>query len=136
MTLPASWPLCAVGAGTGPPLAKAASWASKSLSPVAPLPDDDWYVATTTRLTRARSCSGLTATVSGIATQLGLATMRFGMLLRAAALTSGTTSGTSGSMRHAEELSTTMAPALAAMGLNSRLIDDGVLDRTRSTPLN
>src|SRR5262249_20794712 len=52
------------------------------------------------------------------------------------ALTSGTTSGTSGSMRHALELSTTTAPAFAAIGLYSRLIIAGVLDRTRSTPAN
>ncbi len=51
-----------------------------------------------------------------IVVQLGLATMPFGVESRAAALTSGTTSGTSGSMRHAEELSTTMAPASATRG--------------------
>src|SRR5262245_62126767 len=39
-------------------------------------------------------------------------------------------------MRQAEELSTTTAPALAAIGLNSRLTDDGVLESTRSTPAN
>src|SRR5205814_1626832 len=44
------------------------------------------------------------------------------------------TSGTSGSMRQALELSTTMAPARAAIGLESRLTSAGVLDRTRSTP--
>src|SRR5262249_40566167 len=48
----------------------------------------------------------------------------------------GHTDRTSGSMRQPEELSTTIAPALAAIGLNSRLIDDGVLERTRSMPLN
>src|ERR1051325_5828245 len=66
--------------------------------------------------------------------QFGLATMPLGMFRSASALTSGTTSGTSGSMRQALELSTTMAPALAAMGLNSRLIDAGVLERTMSMP--
>src|SRR5437016_6282699 len=39
-------------------------------------------------------------------------------------------------MRQADELSITVAPALAATGLNSRLTDAGVLDRTRSTPAN
>src|SRR5436309_11846659 len=68
--------------------------------------------------------------------QLGLATMPLGMCLRASAFTSGTTSGTSGSMRHALELSTTMAPALAAIGLLSRLTEAGVLDSTISTPEN
>ena len=41
-TFPASWPLCAVGAGTGFPPAHAAICALKSFSPVAPFPDDDW----------------------------------------------------------------------------------------------
>src|SRR5260370_19253703 len=68
--------------------------------------------------------------------QLGLATIPLGMCRSASALTSGTTSGTSGSMRHALELSTTMAPALAAIGLDSRLTDAGVLDSTMSTPAN
>src|SRR6266851_6717222 len=68
--------------------------------------------------------------------QFGLATIPLGIRDRASALTSGTTSGTSGSMRQALELSTTMAPALAAIGLYSRLIAAGVLERTMSTPAN
>src|SRR6516225_7146480 len=68
--------------------------------------------------------------------QLGLATIPLGIRARAPALTSGTTSGTSGSMRQALELSMTTAPARAAMGLYSRLTDAGVLDRTISTPAN
>src|SRR6516162_5399146 len=68
--------------------------------------------------------------------QLGLATIPLGMLFRASALTSGTTSGTSGSMRQALELSMTIAPACAAIGLLSRLMAAGVLDRTISTPAN
>src|SRR5438105_14697780 len=68
--------------------------------------------------------------------QLGLATMPFGIVRNASALTSGTTRGTSGSMRQALELSITMAPARAAMGLYSRLIDAGVLDSTMSTSAN
>src|SRR5205085_3233843 len=66
--------------------------------------------------------------------QFGLATIPFGIDWRAWAFTSGTTSGTSGSMRQADELSMTIAPALAAIGLNSRLTEAGVLDKTRSTP--
>src|ERR1700730_10399095 len=68
--------------------------------------------------------------------QFGLATIPLGMERSASALTSGTTSGTSGSMRQALELSTTMAPARAAIGLDSRLTDAGMLDRTISTPTN
>src|SRR5437588_3104836 len=68
--------------------------------------------------------------------QFGLATIPLGIRFRASAFTSGTTSGTSGSMRQALELSMTMAPALAAIGLYSRLMEAGVLDRTISTPAN
>src|SRR6187551_3127476 len=68
--------------------------------------------------------------------QLGLATMPLGMFFRASALTSGTTSGTSGSMRQALELSMTTAPAFAAIGDASRLTEAGVLESTMSTPTN
>src|SRR5215210_1432781 len=85
---------------------------------------------------RARSCSGLRTTTIWIVEQFGLATMPLGIDRSASAFTSGTTSGTSGSMRHALELSMTIAPALAAIGLDSRLTDAGVLDRTICTPWN
>src|SRR5207245_3672367 len=75
-------------------------------------------------------------TTSWMVEQLGLATMPLGIERSASALTSGTTSGTSGSMRQALELSMTMAPARAAMGLDSRLTEAGVLDSTISTPAN
>ena len=39
-------------------------------------------------------------------------------------------------MRQALELSITIAPACAAMGLASRLTEAGVLDSTMSTPAN
>src|SRR5262249_53677780 len=68
--------------------------------------------------------------------QFGFATMPLGMRFSASALTSGTTSGTSGSIRQALELSMTMAPAWAAIGPVSRLTDAGVLDNTISTPAN
>src|SRR5687767_15853481 len=58
------------------------------------------------------------------------------MLCSSSAFTSGTTSGQSGSIRHADELSTTIAPAFAAIGENSLLTDDGVLDSTICTPTN
>src|SRR5262245_8909277 len=83
---------------------------------------------------RARSCKGFRATTIWMVEQLGLATMPLGMLFRASALTSGTTSGTSGSMRQALELSMTTAPALAAIGDDSRLTPAGVDERTTSTP--
>ena len=56
---------------------------------------------------------------TGIATivvQFGLATIPFGIDASASGFTSETTSGTSGSMRQAEELSMTTAPAAATRG--------------------
>src|SRR6185312_10499235 len=116
--------------------AHAFSWFSKSASPFAPFPDEDWYVDTTIRLIFPRSCSGLRATHSGIATQFGLATIPFLMWCNWSAFTSGTTSGQSGSIRQADELSTTIAPAFAATGLYSLLTELGVLDSTIWTPAN
>ena len=63
------------------------------------------------------SCSGFSATTIWMVEQFGLATM---FLLwkpfSASRLTSGTTSGTSGSMRNCEVLSITTQPAAAALG--------------------
>src|SRR5271154_1705046 len=66
--------------------------------------------------------------------QLGLATMPLGMERSSAALASGTTRGTSGSMRQAEELSMTMAPAAASRGASARETDAGAEHRARSMP--
>src|SRR5204862_6250580 len=65
-------------------------------------------------------CSGASTGMPAMVVQLGLATMPLGIDCKASTLTSGaTTSGTSGSMRQAEELSTTMAPAAATLGAYS-----------------
>ena len=48
--------------------------------------------------------------------QFGLATIPLAMRARSSLFTSGTTRGTSGSIRHARELSITMAPAPATTG--------------------
>src|ERR1700722_5498093 len=66
--------------------------------------------------------------------QLGLATIPLGMVRSSAALASGTTSGTSGSMRQAEELSITMAPAATSRGASSRETEAGAEQRARSMP--
>ena len=67
--------------------------------------------------------------------QFGLAMMpRF--FLMSAALISGTTSGTSGSMRKALELSTTTAPACVAKGAYCREIPAPALKSATSTPAN
>ena len=68
----------------------------------------------------AASCSGFSATTSCAVEQFGLAMMFF--LVKpatASAFTSGTISGTSGSMRQAEELSITTAPAAPIFGDHS-----------------
>ena len=64
----------------------------------------------------AASCSGLSATTIWMVLQLGLAMMPFGRLAADSMFTSGTTSGTSGSIRQALELSMTTAPRAAAAG--------------------
>lgn len=71
-----------------------------------------------------------------MATQFGLATIPFLMWCSSSPFTSGTTSGQSGSIRHALELSTTIAPARAAIGLYSLLIFPGVDESTICTPAN
>src|ERR1044071_3003511 len=68
----------------------------------------------------AASCSGLSATTSCAVEQFGLAMMFFlEKPSSACAFTSGTTSGTSGSMRNADELSITTAPCAPIFGDHS-----------------
>ena len=66
--------------------------------------------------------------------QFGLATIPFGMERKASALASGTTRGTPGSMRQADELSMTMAPAAASLGASTRDNDAGAEHSARSMP--
>src|SRR6478735_7112763 len=58
--------------------------------------------------------------MAAIVVQLGLAMMPLGGFSASSGLTSLTTSGTSGSLRHADELSTTRAPVAASLGAYSR----------------
>ena len=71
-----------------------------------------------TRAIPTASAMGLRATTSGAATQLGLAIIPEWFAM-SPSLTSGTTSGTSGSVRNADELSMTTAPASTAAGAKS-----------------
>ena len=71
----------------------------------------------------AASCSGLSTGIAAMVVQFGLAMMPLGGLIASSGFTSETTSGTSGSLRQAEELSITIAPAAATFGANSRDID-------------
>ena len=89
---------------------------------------------TTIRLTGLTLCSGQTGTITMIVEQFGLAMMPLCSLMFCG-LTSGTTSGTSGSMRKAEELSTTTAPACTAAGANSLLREAPAQNRAMSMPL-
>src|SRR5690242_21091620 len=84
---------------------------------------------------RKASCRGFRATTIWMVEQLGLAMIPL-CLATSPGLTSGTTNGTSGSIRQALELSTTTAPARAAIGLYSFETEAGVLDSTMSTPAN
>ncbi len=66
--------------------------------------------------------------------QFGFATIPLGITRSASGLTSETTSGTSGSMRHADELSITTAPAAATTGASSRDVDAPAEKKTTSSP--
>ncbi len=84
---------------------------------------------------RATSCKGFSATTIWAVEQLGFAMMFFfAYLAMAPALTSGTTRGTSASMRHLDELSMTTGPMAPILGDHSA---DTVLPadmRTMSVP--
>ena len=86
------------------------------------------------RLSPAASWSGLSTGIATIVVQFGLATMPLGMEAKASALASGTTSGTSGSMRQADELSITRAPASARRGARTRDTPAGAEHSARSIP--
>jgi len=66
--------------------------------------------------------------------QFGLAMIRFGALCASAPLTSATTSGTSGSIRHADELSMTVTPAAANIGASSLDVDPPAENSAMSRP--
>ena len=86
----------------------------------------------------ACSCSGFNTTTSWMVLQLGFAMIRrppgFKASSTSRGFTSGTTSGQSGSMRKALELSMTTAPARAAWGANSRETVAPGEKRAMSTP--
>ena len=82
----------------------------------------------------AASCRGFSAVTSWMVEQLGLAMMFFFFAsLTASGFTSGTISGTSGSLRKAEELSITMGPALPIFSDQARETSPPADIRTRST---
>ena len=70
------------------------------------------------RVRPAALFSGPSTGMAAIVVQFGLAMMPFGGASASSGLTSETTSGTSGSIRQADELSITTAPAAATFGAN------------------
>ncbi len=110
-------------------------WPNSSSIASLPAPETDWYVATTTRLTRNRSCRGFSATTIWMVLQFGLAMMlRRANRFRACGLTSGTTSGTSGSMRNWLVLSITTQLEAAARGAWTAETAAPGLNRAMSQP--
>src|SRR5690349_18516343 len=98
----------------------AATCEASSSTPATPEPETAWYVDATSRTSSASSCSALSTGIAAMVVQLGLAMMPLTALAISPGLTSETTSGTSGSRRQAEELSTTVAPAAAKTGASAR----------------
>ena len=68
--------------------------------------------------------------------QFGFEIIPFGRFLVCSGFTSGTTRGTSGSIRNAPELSTTTAPRAAAIGPHSAETSSGTSNIATSTPSN
>ena len=93
---------------------------SSSSAPASPEPDTAWYVLTVRRTSSASTCSGFSTGMAAMVVQLGLAMIPLGRSSIACGLTSLTTSGTSGSIRQALELSMTTAPASANRGAWAR----------------
>jgi hypothetical protein len=116
------------------PAAAAATCAVSSSDPATPAPEAAWYVDANRRVRPQASCSGFSTGMAAIVVQFGLAMMPFGMFASACAFTSGTTSGTSGSFRQAEELSITSAPASANFGAYWREVFPPAEKKTMSSP--
>src|SRR5579862_10064610 len=104
--------------------------------PACPAPEAAWYDATTSSVSPNALCSAPTATISDSVVQFGFAMIPFGRRARCSGLISGTTSGTSGSIRNAPELSTATAPRSAATGAHSAETSSGTSNMATSMPSN
>src|SRR5205823_7811112 len=82
-------------------------------------PEAAWYVETRTLRSPAASCRGFSTHVSGIVQQFGFARIPSCSATRSP-FTSGTTSGTPGSSRYADDLSIATAPPRTTCGTSSR----------------
>ena len=118
---------------TSRPATADSSACSRSM-PGRPAPDAAWYDATTSASSPNSRCSAPITAIIDSVVQLGLAMIPLGRLAASSAFTSGTTSGTSGSIRKAPELSTATAPAAAAIGAHSALTSSGTSNSAMSTP--
>src|SRR4051794_26782627 len=98
----------------------ARTWPSSSATPATPEPETAWYVETISRCRPASSLRTWSTGIAAMVVQLGLAMMPLTASLMASGLTSLTTSGTSGSIRNADELSMTMAPASEYLAASAR----------------
>ncbi len=85
------------------------------------------------RFTGLTLCTGHSAMTTGVVAQFGVAMMPL-CCSTSAPLISGTTSGTSGSMRQAPVLSMTTAPAFTALGEYSFEVSSGMALKTMSQP--
>src|SRR6266851_4727006 len=106
-------------------------------TPGYPAPEIAWSVVTTHASTPNSRWSGASASAIPIAEQLGLVTrkpfsVRPSSTTKWSALTSGTSSGTSASMRYDDELLTTGTPAAAKHPSASRATSPGRLEKTTS----
>src|SRR6185437_14711475 len=146
--------LRAIGAGNGPrssPIARRtlpgreprlrspvtrSIWSSSVSTPSLPAPDTAWYEASTSSVRPYSRCSGAIATIIASVVQFALAMIPLGRLRTCSGLISGTTSGTSGSMRNAPELSTATGPRAAAIGAHSADTSSGTSNIATSTPSN
>ncbi len=86
------------------------------------------------RTTGLRLCSGQSGMIAMMVEQFGLAMMP-SCAAAASGLISGITSGTAGSIRKAEELSTTTAPLFAAAGPSARDVPPPAEKKAMSMPL-
>jgi hypothetical protein len=91
-------------------------------------------VETVRRFSPAASCRGFSTGMAAMVVQLGLAMIPLGRLARAWGFTSATTSGTWGSLRQAEELSITTAPAAATLGASALDVSLPAEKKTMSRP--
>jgi hypothetical protein len=103
-------------------------------TPICPAPDTAWYDASTSSRRPYSRCSGAIAMIIAIVVQFAFDTMPRGRCRSASLLTSGTTNGTSFSIRNAGELSTTVAPRDTATGAHSSDTPSGTSNIAMSTP--